>query len=318
MRAFKLRKVPPVFKSILKKIAPVASLVAKRSGLVAGRNSLLSANGFVPPGHFYSPIVSIKEARRDAHRIFAKVPREIAGIDLNEEKQLATLLAFEEIYPSIDFPARKSDTHRYYYENSAYSYSDAITLNCMMRHIRPKQVIEVGSGFSSCAMLDTSERHLDSSVSFTFIEPYPDLLKSLLRKNDLDSVNLIAARLQDVPIEVFTRLNRNDILFVDSTHVSKTGSDVNFLLFEILPMLKSGVYIHIHDIFYPFEYPSDWIFGGRSWNEIYILRAFLQFNDQFSIEMMNTFLELFHQQRFASRMPLCLKNTGGSIWLRKH
>jgi hypothetical protein len=299
-----------MFKSVLKKLPFIASLVAER-------DALLKANGFAPPGHFYSPVVSIEEARRDAPKIFADFPRELPGIDMNEERQLETLGKFEELYPSIDFPTSKSSTHRYYYENPAYSYSDAIMLHCMMRHIRPNQVIEVGSGYSSCAMLDTSERHLGGSVKFTFIEPYPDLLKSLIRQDDLDVVSITAKRLQDVPVEIFARLRQDDFLFIDSTHVSKTGSDVNYLLFGILPALKSGVYIHIHDIFYPFEYPKEWVFGGRSWNEIYALRAFLQFNEMFSIEMMNTFLEHFHEQRFAKRMPLCLKNTGGSIWLRR-
>ena len=166
-------------------------------------------------------------------------------------------------------------------------------------------------------MLDTSERHLNQSVNFTFIEPYPELLKSLLRTKDLASISILESRLQDVPINEFQQLNSGDFLFIDSTHVSKTGSDVNYLLFDILPSLSDGVYIHIHDIFYPFEYPREWVFGGRSWNEIYALRAFLQFNSAFTIEMMNTYLEHFHQQRFVSRMPLCMKNTGGSIWLRK-
>lgn len=299
-----------MLKSLLKKAPLIGSLVA-------ARDALRKANGFVPPGHFYSPVVSVEEARRDERRIFADVPRRLPGINLNEEGQLETLGRFEEMYPSIDFPAGKASTHRYYYENPAYSYSDAIMLHCMMRLIKPKRVIEVGSGYSSCAMLDTNDGHLGRSVEFTFIEPYPELLKSLIRKDDLASVDIVAARLQDVPVETFSRLDKGDFLFIDSTHVSKTGSDVNFLLFEILPALRSGVYIHIHDIFYPFEYPKDWIFEGRSWNESYALRAFLQFNDEFSIEMMNTFLEHFHEQQFAKRMPLCLKNPGGSIWLRK-
>lgn len=299
-----------MLKSILKKLPPIARLVAER-------DALLKANGMLPLGHFYSPVVSIEEAKRDEHRIFSEILRKLPSIDLNEAGQLETLQKFEEIYPSICFPALKKSTHRYYYENPSYSYSDAIMLHCMMRHIKPNRVIEVGSGYSSCAMLDTNDLHLNGSVDFTFVEPYPALLESLVRPGDLKSGRVISTRLQDVSIETFLRLNSGDFLFIDSTHVSKTGSDVNFLLFEILPALKTGVYIHIHDVFYPFEYPKDWVFGGRSWNEIYALRAFLQFNNAFSIEIMNTFLVHFHKERFAERMPLCLKNTGGSIWLRK-
>ena len=302
-----------MLKSLIKKLPPIATLLAERDSL----QRIVKASGFVPPGHFYSPVISVEEARRDERRIFDTVPRELLGISLNESKQLDLLEEFEAIYSSIDFPTTKSTTHRYYFENPAYSYSDAIMLNCMMRRVRPKRVIEVGSGYSSCAMLDTNELFLNRSVRFTFIEPYPDLLKSLVRKDDLSAINIIEARLQDVSVDEFSSLSADDILFIDSTHICKTGSDVNFLLFEILPRLKSGVYIHIHDIFYPFEYPREWIFGGRSWNEVYALRAFLQFNEAFKIVMMNTFLEHFHEQRFAARMPLCLKNTGGSIWLRR-
>jgi hypothetical protein len=95
------------------------------------------------------------------------------------------------------------------------------------------------------------------------------------------------------------------------------GSDVNFLFFNVLPILQDGVLIHFHDIFYPFEYPQDWIFEGRAWNEAYLLRAFLQYNSSFHIVFMNTFMEYFHEPIFQQEMPLCLKNTGGSIWIRK-
>src|SRR5690606_17050723 len=110
----------------------------------------------------------------------------------------------------------------------------------------------------------------------------------------------------------------NDILFIDSTHVSKINSDVNYIFFEILPRLASGVYIHFHDIFFPFEYPKAWVYEGRAWNEAYILRAFLQYNNAFSVVLMNTFMDQFHKSFFREHMPLCLINPGGSIWIRKH
>ena len=92
---------------------------------------------------------------------------------------------------------------------------------------------------------------------------------------------------------------------------------MNFLFFEILPRLQPGVLIHLHDIFYPFEYPRSWIFEGRAWNEIYMLRAFLQFNRAFKVVFFTTYIERFHESFFRRHMPLCLKNRGGSIWLRK-
>lgn len=299
-----------MLKAALKNLPPIR-------GLVAERDAMVKAGGFVPPGHFYSPVVSIEEATRDQARIFREPTRSVPGIDFNESAQLELLACFEGFYASIPFHPRKTDGQRYYYENPAYSYSDAIFLHCMIRHLSPSRIVEVGSGFSSCAILDTNAAFFDNDISTLFVEPYPALLNSLITDEDRRRIEIVPQRLQDVDLEIFAELRPNDILFVDSTHVSKAGSDVNFLFFEILPVLKSGVFIHIHDVFHPFEYPKEWILGGRSWNEMYLLRAFLQYNAQFEIVFMNTFIECMHEDRIRQNMPLCLKNPGGSIWLRK-
>jgi hypothetical protein len=128
---------------------------------------------------------------------------------------------------------------------------------------------------------------------------------------------VLRKNLQEVDSAVFDELEANDILFVDSTHVSRVDSDVNHIFFRILPALQSGVRIHFHDIFYPFEYPLDWVYEGRAWNEAYLLRAFLQYNERFQVELFNTFIDCFHKEEYFREMPLVQKNTGGSIWLRK-
>ncbi|HKW95839.1 MAG TPA: class I SAM-dependent methyltransferase, partial [Methylomirabilota bacterium] len=115
----------------------------------------------------------------------------------------------------------------------------------------------------------------------------------------------------------FRELDESDILFIDSTHVVKLGSDVNYIFREILPSLRVGVYVHFHDVFYPFEYPAAWHREGRAWTEAYLLRSFLTFNSAYEIVLYNTFLEHFHREEFARHMPLCLENEGGSIWLRR-
>ncbi len=236
---------------------------------------------------------------------------------MNESHQLESLEKIEEFYSSFGFPVAKSNSHRHCYENPAYGYSDAIILYWMMRYIKPRRIIEAGSGYSSCAMLDSSEKHLDRSVQFMLIEPYPALLRSLIRSDDLSSIKNVESRLQNVPISQFQSLKSGDYLFVDSTHINKTGSEVNCTLLEIFPTLADDVCVHFHNAFFPFEYPRKWIFGGCSWSEIDALRAFLQCNTRFTIEIMNTFLERFDRQLFVERMPLCMKNTGGSIWLRQ-
>jgi predicted O-methyltransferase YrrM len=293
------------------------SLRLERDAVAAERETLRRACGFAPPGHFYSPLPSLAEIEQDAERIFGPFPRTIPGIEMHESEQLALLARFAGYYPEIPFPEEKTAGLRFYYENPSYSYSDAIFLHCMIRHLRPRRLVEVGSGFSTCAMLDTSERFLDSSLQLTCIEPYPELLLSLIGEDDRGRIRLIPQRLQDAGLDEFQRLEANDVLFIDSTHVSKTGSDVNRIFSAILPVLATGVHVHFHDIFYPFEYPREWLQMGRAWNEVYALRAFLQYNDRFRIVLMNTFLEHFHEPLFREKMPLCMKNPGGSIWIRK-
>lgn len=273
--------------------------------------------GMFLPGHFYSPIPSLKEVKADEEKIFGVIPRSIPGIDLREREQLELLESLCEHYDKMPFAPNKKEGLRYYFDNPAYSCSDAIFLHCMIMHLKPQQIVEVGSGFSSCVTLDTNEQFFDSSIKTKFIEPYPDLLKKLVKQEDLGRIQIIPHRLQDVSLDEFKHLEANDILFIDSTHVSKINSDVNRIFFDILPSLQSGVYIHFHDVFYPFEYAKPWVYSGLFWSEIYMLRTFLQYNSKFSIIAMNTFLSTFHDSFLKQRMPLCLKNTGGSIWIRK-
>lgn len=278
---------------------------------------LRQACGFVEPGHYYSPIPDLTAIRQDETRIFGEVPRKIAGIDLREMAQMELLKQFAEIYPDIPFGEDPLPGLRYHYNNQSYAYSDAVILHCMLRHIKPRRFIEIGSGYSSCVTLDTNQLFLGGQIRMTFIEPYTDLLMSLISDADRDHVNIISSRLQDVDLDVFRTLEAGDILFVDSTHVSRIDSDVNRVFFDILPVLASGVVIHFHDVFYPFEYPKHFIYYGRAWNELYLLRAFLQYNSDFRVLLMNTFMTHFHRPFFEEVMPLCLTNTGGSIWLEK-
>ncbi len=294
-----------------------AEWAAQRETLTGEIERMRKAQGFVPPGHFYSPIPSLEEVRADASRIFAEPPRQLDGLPMNEEAQLELLRDLREFYREMPFTAEQQEGLRYYFENPAYSWSDGILLHGMIRRLKPRRIIEVGSGFSSCLMLDTSERFFYGAIDFTFIEPFPELLESLIRESDREHTRIIAERLQDVDLATFDVLGDNDILFIDSTHVSRVDSDVNRILFDILPRLAPGVYIHFHDIFYPFEYPPEWILEGRAWNEAYALRAFLQHNPEFRVVLMNTFMQRFHHEFFEEHLPFCLRNTGGSIWLRK-
>jgi len=274
-----------------------------------------SGGGAHDPGGFYSPIPSMDDIKK--YNLNVPLPETLPGIDLNSSEQLNLLDSFETFYRELPFTDKKSEGLRYYYKNDAYSYSDAIFLYCMIRHLKPQKLIEVGSGFSSCVTLDTNEKFMGNSINCIFIEPYPKLLESLLKENDKKVVTIHKKRLQEIPIEVFEELNKNDILFIDSTHVAKFNSDVNYVFHEILPALAHGVYIHFHDIFYPFEYPQEWLLEGRAWNEQYVLRAFLEYNKDFKIVLFNTYLEFMYEAKIKNRFPLLYENTGGSIWIKK-
>ncbi len=282
-----------------------------RAGLTANAEPL-----WVPAGHFYSPLPSLAEVRRDEFRIFEE-SRCLPGVDMRDADQVALLEQLATYYATAPFPEHRTNKYRYFYENGAYSYADAIFLHCMIRYLQPKRVIEVGSGHSSCVTLDTNDLFFRSAIRCTFIEPYPETLLSLLHPGDRERIDLRTERLQDVAPALFEELGKDDILFIDSTHVSKTGSDVNLNFFDLLPRLAEGVYVHIHDIFYPFEYPAYWVYEGRAWNEAYLLHAFLQYNDSFQVVIHTDYLAKFHKEKLLALMPACMKNTGGSIWLKR-
>lgn len=279
---------------------------------------------FAPPGHFYSPIPDIKEVQAKSRIVFDCSHTEIPGIDLNVEAQAKLAREFVTYYKDIPFPDKKQDGCRYYFDNEYFSYGDAVVLYSMLRRFKPKRVIEVGSGFSSVAMLDVNETFFNCEIDFTFIEPFPDRLLSLLGNEDAERSKILRAPVQEVPEGLFAKLHENDILFVNSSHVAKMHSDVVHLLFNILPSLNRGVIVHFHDILWPFEYPSLWLHEGRAWNEAYILRAFLQYNNIFRILYFNSMMENHRGLFLRSELPLATKTPScpstprnTSLWIRK-
>lgn len=274
------------------------------------------------PGHFYSPIPSIPEVKANADRIFSD--SEPLGVDLNIDKQfnlLQTLKSFRNDLPYDFLNAKENPDLRYRWVNGCqYRYSDVVFLYSIIRHLRPTKIVEVGSGASSAVMLDVNDLFFDSSIQMTFIEPYPERLFRFLTDVDKSTATVIEKKVQEVPLDPFLALEENDILFVDSSHVVKVGSDVNHIVFEILPRLRKGVWIHFHDIFFPFELPQHWIVKHKKfWNESYLLRAFLMNNDSYEITLFNTFLQKRFTSWFEEEMPECLlgEEPTGSIWIRK-
>jgi len=257
------------------------------------------------------------EVDRRASYIYPPPPRALPGIDLRGKQQLELLQEFEKYYAEMTFEGGPNPRKRYYSPNSAFPRQDAFTLHAMIRHFKPRRFIEIGCGFSSCMVLDTLEQ-LGWKTELTFVEPYPELLLKLIRSEDQRHYELKANFIQDIPLDFYASLDANDILFVDTSHVSKIGSDLNHIFFQILPVLKKGVLIHFHDIWYPFEYPRDWLDRGMFWNEAYLLRTFLMFNSSFEIVFYNDYLSKCAPERIRDNFPtLQDANRGGSIWLRR-
>lgn len=276
----------------------------------------IEKQGAFPAGHYYSPIPD----RDDVHEyveLRKPLNLELPDVKLNKERQFKLLKDYFRFYDELPFPEKQNKEYRYYYDNNWYSYSDAIFLYSFLRKHEPKRIIEIGSGFSSAVMLDTVDGFFSHRPDITFIDPYPDRLNSLLRNDDEKHVKIINKKVQEVPMELFLSLKAGDFLFIDSSHVLKCGSDLQLLMFEILPLLPSGVFVHFHDVFYPFDYPTEWLKEGKYWNENYFLRAFLSYNSDWSVSFFNTYVALAFNAFIKDKMPLCIKNSGGSLYIQR-
>jgi predicted O-methyltransferase YrrM len=276
----------------------------------------LRRSGAYPSGHFYSPIPTKAEI---GARLETRPPAQdpCLGIALNRDQQFKLLQMFERFYADLPFSEEHRADCRYYFRQSTFCYADAIFLYSFLRHTQPKRIIEVGSGYSSAVMLDTVDRFFETAPQITLVEPYPDTVRKLFRPEDYRRVSLIEDVVQRVPVETFTTLETGDLLFIDSSHVVKCGSDVQYLLFDVLPHLAPGVYVHFHDVFQAFEYPAEWLRDGWYWNEDYLLRAFLSFNSAWEIVLFGNDAVHTFEPWLAEHLPLCVKNPGGSLYLRR-
>lgn len=253
---------------------------------------------WVRSGHFYSPLSSTEDIERAL-----SWPVDVPGVDLREDEQVEM---FRKLIPLFDGAPEGR-----YKPNNMYGPADAAIYQAIVRSLKPKHVIEVGAGFSTAKLLDTADLFLPD-LEITCVEPYPDRLLTILKPGD--DVDVIAQPVQDVPIDTFASREASDILFIDSTHIAKAGSDVMWLLLRVLPRLNKGVVVHVHDIFWPFEYLPEWLYEGRNWNENYFLHAFLCHNGAWRIELFSSWLWHLRPELVPSNLR---GERPGSIWLRR-
>jgi predicted O-methyltransferase YrrM len=271
---------------------------------IANGVSAARAGLYVPPGHFYSPISSPS----DRERALLFTDDAVPGVDLRAERQLEYA---REVAPMwADLPQRRWRPQ----QSGMYGVADAAVWHALLRHERPGRIVEVGSGYSTAVALDTAETH-GTTRDVTCIEPYAERLRSLLQPSD--SVRLFEQPVQDVPLDVLTSLDAGDVLFIDSTHVVKAGSDVLWLMLQVLPRLSRGVLVHIHDIHWPFAYPPHWVRQGRDWTETYLVHAFLAHNDTWEIKLWNSWLWKCHPEIVEANLPAAVGKNPGSLWLRR-
>jgi predicted O-methyltransferase YrrM len=271
---------------------------------------------WVPPGHFYSPFPDLEDYGRRV-RALLDPGRDVPGIDLREREQVTLVETIGALIADISFPEHDDGSTRYWADNPAYAWSDGAVLHGMLRHLQPRRIIEVGSGYSSAMILDTVDGWLGGATEVTFVEPHAELLYSMLHKGDRNRVTVHEVPVQDLPLSVFDDLDDGDMLFLDLTHVVKPGSDVNHMILDVLPRLRPGVWVHFHDIFFPFEYPPEWVREGRAWQEAYLLRAYLAHNAHWKIRWFQSFLWLRHHQLLERMVPWSVRNAGGNLWLQK-
>jgi hypothetical protein len=184
---------------------------------------------------------------------------------------------------------------------------------CMLRHFRPSRIIEVGGGYSTLLLAMAARRN--ENTALTCIEPYPiDPLRS-----DMPGLEtLIRTRVENIGLPFFEQLHAGDVLFIDSSHTVRIGGDVNYLFLEVLPHLKPGVIIHVHDIFFPFEYPRKWAMEQRRfWTEQYLLQAFLAFNEEFEVLVGAQYLATHWPEQVRATFPNSPELKGGSFWMQR-
>ncbi len=273
-----------------------------------------------PPGHFYSVIPKITRSYNNNSLKFL-------NLDFNEESHKFILneisdylVNFDKEFGHTNVKERQNNL-QYTLLNDAFEWMDARLLHYFLQKNKPNKIIEIGSGNSTLLTYNT-KMMFNLNVEIICIEPYPsDYLKIL---HNTGKIKLIQECLQNVDLNIFTTLMENDILFIDSSHVLKLDSDVMFYFTKIFPLLNKNVLIHIHDIFFPYDYPLQWLKNGTFWNEQYMLFTFLQYNNKFRIKFCNSYAGY----KYSDQLEIIQKNTyeknnnlvngvfsGGSIWL---
>jgi len=268
--------------------------------------------------HYYQPLINPKKHLTKSLR----EDRVLKGLDFNIKVQLNLLNQFsfnEELKILPVIKKRQKTELQFYYNNNSFESGDAEYYYNIIRFFKPNKLIEIGSGFSTLmaeeALIKNKEEDNKYAPEHICIEPYE---QGWLEKT---KAKILRKKVENIEISFFKSLGKNDILFIDSSHIIRPQGDVLFEILEILPVLSSGVIVHIHDIFSPKDYPDDWILKEhRLWNEQYLLEAFLSHNKDFEIIGSLNYLMHNYPKQLKSVSPILNKQKNrepGSFWIRK-
>jgi len=306
-----------------KKFKILAPLVASMAQSGEGTDLCLESGCLPMMVHFYSPVPDIPDLiKRD---IFSK-ESELPGIDLKLDKQLDFLMEIGGIYGNeCSWPDNStSDPLQFFLQNGCFSFGCASSLHSIIRYFKPKKIIEIGSGYSSLVISAALKNNKSEGkpCEYSIIDPYPG--NTIISGKLLNLSKLIKERVELTDISLFTHLEENDILFIDSGHTVKLGADVNFLILEVLPRLQAGVIIHFHDINLPYPPPEVYYTNSKFrvfWTEEFLLQAFLMFNTKFEILLAMNYIQSKYIDKFSEAFKFFdfEKNwaNSGSFWIRK-
>jgi hypothetical protein len=249
------------------------------------------------------------------------------NLNYNEKSHITILNEIEKYLEKFDEEfghqnvTERQENLQYTLVNNAFEWMDARLLYYFLQKNKPKKIIEIGSVNSTLLTYNTKKMH-NLNLDIICIEPSPP--SYLIKLHEMGEITLIKDRLENIDLSIFKTLNENDILFIDSSHVLKLDSDVMFYFTKIFPLLNKNVLVHIHDIFFPFDYPLPWLKKGIFWNEQYFLYVFLQYNTKFKIKFCNSYAHFKYLEKLKKiqKNSYEIKNkiidgvfSGGSIWL---
>lgn len=276
------------------------------------KSALMKVGVFPIRDHYYEPQFD----NRKAKKLFSQ-DRNLPGIDWNTTEQLEVLAGFSFSEELGDIAQRKSEALDFHFNNDLFESGDAEYWYQLIRKIKPGRIIEIGSGYSTLMAIKAIRKNCEQDSNYeckhVCIEPYE---MPWLEEAD---VSVVRKKIEDVELSFFSELEENDILFIDSSHIIRPEGDVLLEYLEILPSLKKGVIVHLHDIFSPKNYPREWLVDEvKFWNEQYLLEAFLSHNSSWKILGALNYLHHNHYQELKKIAPfLTPEKKPGSFYIQK-